>query len=157
ATANHNILPSGYKHPISYEWSGPHRFLRIQERLSAAKKVTIEDCQSIQHDVTSLPAQSLIQIVSRAKLPPELAAYRKWLTDWDGVVSREAAAGPLYAVWLQELQSAFFENRLPKDARSERGDLRSVGLMLDQLLNPSEAIWGSDSQAKRDEFVERTF
>jgi penicillin amidase len=157
ATANHNILPSGYKHQISYEWAGPQRFLRIQERLSATKKVTIEDCQSIQHDNTSLPARAMIQIAANANLPLDLAPYRKLLTEWDGVLSREAAAGPLYAVWLQELQSAFFENRLPKDARSERGDLRSVALMLDELTQPSEAVWGSDPVAKRDELVQRTF
>lgn len=157
ATANHNILPSGYKHPINYEWSGPHRFLRIQERLSTAKKLTIEDCQSIQHDITSLPARSLIQVANRANLPPELAPFRKLLTDWDGVLSRESKAGPLNAVWLQELQAAFFESRLPKDARTERGDLRNVGLMLDQLANPRESLWGSNPEAKRDELIQRTF
>lgn len=157
ATANHNILSSGYKHPISYEWSGPHRYLRIRERLSAAKKLTIEDCQSIQHDVASLPARSLIQIASRSKLPTELAQYQKLLTEWDGVLSREALAGPLYAVWLQELQAAFFESRLPKDARTERGDLRNVALMLDQIANPREALWGINPQANRDELVAKTF
>src|SRR5262249_10726914 len=32
-TANHNILPKGYKHQIAYEWAAPHRFQRIQSVL----------------------------------------------------------------------------------------------------------------------------
>src|SRR5437764_6246728 len=31
ATANHNILPPGYRHPISYEWAPGYRFARIKE------------------------------------------------------------------------------------------------------------------------------
>jgi penicillin amidase len=29
ATANHNILPAGYPHPLSYEWAAPYRFRRL--------------------------------------------------------------------------------------------------------------------------------
>jgi len=43
ATANHNILPKGYPHQIAYEWAPPHRFLRIEQRLSEKKQFTLED------------------------------------------------------------------------------------------------------------------
>jgi penicillin amidase len=36
ATANHNILPSGYKVPLGYEWALPFRYLRIREMLTGA-------------------------------------------------------------------------------------------------------------------------
>src|SRR5262249_29629771 len=32
ATANHNILPPGYAHQISYEWAPIYRYARIRER-----------------------------------------------------------------------------------------------------------------------------
>ncbi len=157
ATANHNILPKDYPHAIGYEWSSPHRFLRIQERLNSGKKFTIEDCQSIQHENTSLVGKSLIEVLQKAKLPADLAAYAKVLTSWDGVLSREAQAGPLYATWLQELTNTFYADRLPKDARTDRGDLRNVTILLAQLHDPTEPIWGSNATAKRDELVTKTF
>jgi penicillin G amidase len=86
-----------------------------------------------------------------------LASYGKLLTDWDGVLSREAQAGPLYAVWLQELIAAFYDSRLPKDARTERGDLRNVTVLLKQLTDPEAAVVGEAPAAKRDELVLRTF
>jgi len=157
ATANHNILPKDYPHAISYEWAGPHRFLRIKERLTAAKKFTSEDFQSIQHENTSLPGRELIEVLKIVRIPPELAPYAKILTDWDAVLSREAQAGPLYAVWLQELTSSFFADRLPKDARTERGDLRSVTVLIAQLKNPNDEVWGPNAAKQRDELVLKTF
>jgi penicillin amidase len=157
ATANHNILPKDYPHAITYEWATPHRFLRIQERLRAQQKFTLEDCQSIQHDATSLPAKSLIEVIRAATLPKDLAPYRDLLVKWNGVLSRESQAGPLYAIWLQELTKAFFDDRLPKDSRTDRGDLRNVSVLLSQLAQPDEKIWGSHAAAQRDALVLKTF
>jgi penicillin amidase len=157
ATANHNILPENYPHAIGYEWSAPHRFLRIQQRLSIAEKLTGEDFQSIQHDNTSLVGRSLAGVLKRVAVPADLARYSAILANWNGDLSRESQAGPLYAVWLQELLMAFYADRLPPDARSDRGDLRSVTLLLKQLNQPDESFFGTDPAAKRDEFVRKTF
>jgi penicillin amidase len=35
ATANHNILPAGYRHEIGYEWAPSYRFTRVKQRLEA--------------------------------------------------------------------------------------------------------------------------
>ncbi len=157
ATANHNILPKDYPHAISYEWAAPHRFLRIEQRLKEKQKFTLEDCQSIQHDATSLPAKALIEVIRAATLPKDLAPYRDLLVKWDGLLSKESQAGPLYAVWLQELTKAFFDDRLPKDSRTERGDLRNVSMLLSQLAEPDEKIWGSHATQQRDALILKTF
>jgi penicillin amidase len=133
ATANHNILPPGYPHQIAYEWSGPQRFQRIQSRLSERKKFTLDDFQSIQHDSKSIPGLALAELANNLDLPAEMDPYRKLLTEWDGVLSREAKAGPLYAAWLQELLNAFFAESLPKDPRLERADLRSTTVLVERL------------------------
>jgi penicillin G amidase len=161
ATANHNILPAGYQHAISYEWASPHRFLRIQERIeeriAAGEKFTSEECQSIQHENTSLPGRALIEVLRSAELPKELGRYSTMLTSWNGVLSRDSQAGPLYAVWLQELMNAFYADRLPKEARTERGDLRNVTLLLKQLSDPQREVFGDRPAAARDELVRTTF
>jgi penicillin amidase len=156
ATANHNILPSGYLRQISYEWSAPYRFRRIQERLTASKKFTQGDFQSIQHDCTSLPARELVSVLKSVSLPGELQPYARLLRDWDGTLSVDAQAGPLYAVWVQELLAAFFGERLPKDP-VERADLRSVTVLLAHVGNPTEAWFGPRPIEARDQLVRTTF
>jgi penicillin amidase len=148
ATANHNILPPGYKHQIAYEWAGPQRFQRIQTRLTEKKQFTLEDFKSIQHDSTSLPARELIAMLKTIDLPPELETYEKLLLAWDGLLSKDAPAGPLYAVWLQELMNAHYAQTLPKDPRLERADLRSVTVLLTQLKPQTK---------ERDELLKTTF
>jgi penicillin amidase len=156
ATANHNILPPGYRHLISYEWSAPYRFQRIRERLTAAGKFTLADFQSIQHESTSLPARELAELLRRIDVPPELAPFRKLLCEWDGVLSRDAAAGPLYAIWIQELMNALYGERLPKDPL-ERADLRTLPVILGQLREPTQAWFGINPSQARDELVRKTF
>lgn len=155
ATANQNTLAPDYPHQISYEWSAPYRYERIKERLTQKKQFTLEDFQSIQHENTSLPALALIRVLKTVDLPAELADYGKLLCKWDGVLSREAAAGPLYATWLQEMTAVVFE-KFPPEARLDRGDLRSVTVLLDQLDKPDAASFGADPRAGRDEFIRKT-
>jgi penicillin amidase len=157
ATANHNILPPNYAHALGYEWAAPYRFLRIQERLTGTGKLTIEDCQSVQYDNTSLPARALAGVLRKVAVPPDLKSYADLLAAFNGDLSRETPAGPLYAVWLQELTTDFYRDRLPADARTERGDLRSVPLLLEQLSEPTEACFGADPAGQRDQLVHKTF
>jgi len=157
ATANHNILPAGYQRQIGYEWAAPHRFLTVQQRLQAAKQFTQGDMQSIQHENTSLPAKSLVGVLRQVEVPVELAAYRQLMLSWDGVLAADAKAGPLYAVWLQELMNTFYADRIPKDTRLDRGDLRSVTVLLAQLERPSAALLGPEPLAARDDLVRTTF
>ena len=42
-----------------------------------------------------------------------LRPYAELLTSWDGVLGTDARAGPLYAVWLQELLDEFFRPHVP--------------------------------------------
>jgi penicillin amidase len=157
ATANHNILPAGYQREIGYEWAAPHRFLTVQSRLQSQNQFTLADMQSIQHENTSLPAKALIGVLTQVEVARELSAYRELMLSWDGVLSTDAKAGPLYAAWLQELMTAFYADRIPKDARLDRGDLRSVTLLLAQLENPSETHFRQDPIAARDNLVRTTF
>jgi penicillin amidase len=119
ATANHNILPSGYPHDLAFDWAAPYRFQRIDEVLRKGGKFTIEDFQRLQHDETSLPARQLIALLE--KLPeggsPESAEARKMLQGWDKVLNRNSAAAALFEVWLKRLTPRFVETQLPPESR----------------------------------------
>ncbi len=150
ATANHNILPPGYPHQIAYDWSGPFRFRRIEERLAAQRLFTLEDFQSIQHDTMSLPARSLQSVIANVKFPEELQSWVELFSRWDGDLLRTAQGGPLYAVWMQELLAAMYARHARMEETQDRGDLRSVQVILQQLENPTAAWFGPNAQKHRD-------
>ena len=94
------------------------RLERAYALLSPAQRetLTLDDFKSIQHEHTSLPGRALARLLKEVDLgDPKLEPYAKLLTEWDGVLSRESRAGPLYAVWLQELQDAFYAAHVPAD------------------------------------------
>jgi penicillin amidase len=157
ATANHNILPKSYPHQIAYEWAPPHRFLRIQERLDEKKRFTIEDFQSIQHESTSLPGKTLAKLLGQLK-PSD--AHAKLLIDWDGVLSRDSAAGALYAVWLQEMSVAFYPpTKFDKETANDLKSLNNISVMLAALENSYETWFDKrpQGQAYREVFLLTTF
>lgn len=155
ATANHNILPPGYSRQIAFDWSAPYRFQRLEQRLVAQTQFTLDDFQSMQHENTSLLAQALVRLLpeTQTQAPAEHAAFVKLLTEWDGVLSRETAAGALYSVWLQELMTRVFQQHFPAELKLERGDLRSQPVLLARLQQPTEDWFGPGPVAARDKLV----
>jgi penicillin amidase len=113
ATANHNILPPGYKHELGYEWADPIRFWRISEVLGAAKgKFNVADFEKLQHDEASLPALELTALLREAKgVKPELRPFVEMLTSWDCSLGMDSAAAALFEIWLTKLPPAVFTKR----------------------------------------------
>ncbi|MCI0460482.1 MAG: penicillin acylase family protein [Gemmataceae bacterium] len=158
ATANHNILPPGYKHSISHEFAPPYRFQLVKARLEAKKPLTLQDFQSIQHEETSLPGQALARLAGAVDMQdPRLEPYAKLLAGWDGVLSKGSAAGALYAIWLQELQDAFYRPRLPEELLEDGRSLSGLPVMLAALEKASPAWFGESARYERDRLVRTTF
>src|SRR5262249_1711471 len=145
ATANHNILPPGYRHAIAYEWAPDFRFARIRQRLEARERFTREDFQSIQHDNTSLPGLALARLVRGVDLHgPALRPLVELLAGWDGVLSAESRAGALYGVWLRELLDGFYRPRVPSGLLEFVTSRSGVPVMLAALENPDAAWFGEN-------------
>jgi penicillin amidase len=158
ATANHNILPSGYKHAISFEWALPYRYARIKERLEGKKTFDLEDFKSIQHDNTSLPGRALARLAQRLPRNQELGPYVRLMAEWDGVLSPSSRAGPLYALWLKELVEEFYRPHVPKRLQEiVTGRNAGVGLLLAALEKPDRAWFGERPTEARDSLLQKTF
>src|SRR5206468_12370830 len=100
----------------AYACAAVYRFALIYERLHEKKQFDLEDLEKIQHDSTSIPGRTLARLLQNTVVTePALAPYVKLFTDWDGVLSPESRAGPLYAVWVRELQDAFYGRHVPKE------------------------------------------
>jgi penicillin amidase len=105
ATANHNILPAGYKIPLGYEWALPFRFERIRELLTAGHKFSVNDFERIQQDVTPVPARRFQAVVRKWRGAPALA---REIADWDCALRTDSRAAAVYEVWMTKIPAALF-------------------------------------------------
>lgn len=105
-TANNNILPPGYRHPLSYEWAPPYRARRITDLLRRSSGLTVADLERLQHDEYSIPASQLVPRLLDAarRLGTPHGADLDALRSWDYVMSRDQQAPLLYEVWLNGLE-----------------------------------------------------
>jgi penicillin amidase len=157
ATANHNILPTGYEAEVSYEWAPPYRFARIKERLQGKNKFAPEDFQDMQHDATTLPGLELARLLKGVDMQDrELRPYVELLAGWDGMLSADSRAGALYGVWLQELLDGFYRPQVPAGLL-EFTTTRGVPVMLAALEKPDAAWFGDRPVEGRDRLLRTTF
>ena len=89
-------------------------------------------------------------MAKKAKFPDELHSWVEMLARWDGDLSQTAQAAPLYAVWMQELLAAMYALHARMEETQDRGDLRSVQVILEQLQNPTVAWFGANPASRRD-------
>ncbi|MGN2642080.1 MULTISPECIES: penicillin acylase family protein [Nocardia] len=101
ASANEFNVPDGYPLP-SYEWPGPDRHTRIVEVLAQQRSHTLTDSATLQNDLLSVSARSIIELL-RATPPPDndtpAAAARELLEPWDAVETADSAAAALFELW----------------------------------------------------------
>jgi penicillin amidase len=158
ATANHKILPDDYKHRIGFEFGAAFRFDRVRTRLTAKEKLTLDDFKSIQHDDVSIPGQTLAKLLKEVEFEDaSLMPYVKLLRDWNGKLSLDSKAGPLYAIWLPELQRGLYSPHVPKDLLSTAMSLGGLPTLFAALEKPEERWFGPDPKAGRERLVRETF
>lgn len=100
ATANHNILPKGYSHQLSYEWADPSRALRVKEMLSEKKKFTVEDFSRMQQDVVSLEAKRFVKLLAGWAPPAQLKAAADRMKNWNASLDAGSWEALVYQAWM---------------------------------------------------------
>jgi penicillin amidase len=158
ATANHNILPPGYKRELGYEWAAPFRFLRIEEVLSSAKsKFTVADFERLHHDEVSLPARELTALLRETKgVSDELKPFVELLTKWDCALSRDSAAAVLYEMWQPKLAPAVFKSHVPEKFWPLIAGRVSLEKTIRALKNPQPRWFGDNASSGRDAALLKT-
>jgi penicillin G amidase len=156
ATANHNILPEGYDKQIGYEFAPPYRFQRIREVLKSKDKWELNDFRALQHDVTSLPGRALAKLLKDVDLKDKgLDPHKKLLVEWDGKLTADSKAGPLFELWFRILQQDFAAQNVVPELRSAFSALNGPQVMLSALEATDENLVGTKTW--RDEFLRSTF
>ena len=142
ATANQKILPPGYSQFLTNDWTGPERFDRIAQRLSAGSKLNASTMKAIQADVHSLAAERLLPYLQslssqHAKAPEALPL----LKSFKGDMSRDSAGALIYAVWIDEVTRAILIPKLGETRFKALFGKRSFRPAIEGILATQDPSW----------------
>ena len=154
ATANNYMVPDGYpyKTALHYTWDDEMRGLRVDELLSSGRRFTIVDMMQFQHDELSIPARSIVPLLTHV----ELARARDQkamdaLSDWDFVVDKSSIAAAIYVSFEKRLIENVRRTVVPEEARALIARMNKKRV-IDWLVAP-DGRFGDDPIAGRNEIL----
>ncbi len=157
ATANQDNLPPGYPFAVSFQWTDPFRFARIEEVLGSGRRFTLMDSMRLQHDELSLPARSLVPLLRGLKPARiEQAGAIERLLAWDFVMDKDWIAPAIYATWEKHLKISVHLLLVPGAAQAI---LPARSLSTEKLiawLTVPDGRFGADPTAGRDALLLRS-
>jgi penicillin G amidase len=158
-TANQRMIPENFSYKVGFEWAEPFRANRITEVLSAdaaaGHKITPDDMERLQADVTSLPARQLLQLLPAA-VPDSGDADAQLLRKWNAVVDRNSGAAALYELWQGELEEQMLHRLAPENSWQALHGHVPLTVILSHLENPDVASFGANPVAARNELLRDT-
>jgi penicillin G amidase len=112
-TANHKIVPPGYRHHITSEWQPPYRARRIEQLLDEVRLHGRDTFSRMQMDVVSLPVRELLpRMVAIQGASAEAGQALKWLAAWDGTMDAQRAEPLIFAAWWRHFSRALYADEL---------------------------------------------
>lgn len=156
ATANGYNIPDAYparERKLGFEWTNPSRRDRVHEVLGGLKKISIEDSQSLQNDILSIPARRLVALLAPLSSEDEKTKRAlAFLRGWDARLTADSPQAALEEVWnLKHLRKAYRDAVLKPEAAAAFATA-DVNVMLAALEKP-DARFGENAAAKRDEIL----
>lgn len=106
--ANNRVVGPDYPYPVTAEWDGPARALRLHELLDGRRGIDAGAARAVQQDLVSAVARELLPVLlplARAGLP-DGSPYRPLLdalAAFDGNMAAERSEPVLLAAWLEAL------------------------------------------------------
>jgi penicillin amidase len=150
ATANHKVIPEGYRREIGFEWAAPFRFHRIEEVLKKGSKFTVADFERLQYDEDSIIARKIVPMLRGISFEDARSSEAaRMLLDWNMVLTKDSVAATVYEMWLSKLTPNIFKPTVPAEAWSMVGGRFSVSQLIAALTNPTTKIFGPDPQKGR--------
>jgi penicillin amidase len=156
-TANHYLFPEKYPYPaaLHYTWADPYRADRITEVLSNGRSYTVADMIRLQNDDLSIPARTLVPLLTSLPLTDPMALKaRDLLANWNCVLDKNSVPAGIYATWQRRLQANVRDLLVPKEAQ----DFVTLSMkrIIDWFTTP-DGRFGTDPVAGRNELLVRSF
>lgn len=108
ASANEDNIPSGYPHTdaVGKVWADKFRVNRIREVLTSRDKHAPVQSRELQCDYTSLPARTLVPLLSGLhSTDPLVEALRTRLLNWNFIIDKNSTTAAVYVAWERKLLS----------------------------------------------------
>jgi penicillin amidase len=146
-TANHNVFPAAYPHPVNGSFDAPYRARQIRDQLASRPKWKPEEMLAIQKDVYSAFSHWLAREIvrawgSRAAAKPAAAEAIEVLKTWNGQMEHGQAAPAIVAFTERKLKFAAAER-----AAKGKGQLYNflpAAAVLQKLFTERPAGWFLD-------------
>jgi penicillin G amidase len=108
-TANHKIVPAGYRHHITDEWDVPYRARRIEDLLKEVKAHDVASFRRMQMDAVSLAAREMLPLMLSIRSDAEVV---RRLAAWDGAMAADRSEPLIFDAWWRELARAVYADEL---------------------------------------------
>lgn len=121
ATANQNLTPLNYeyKNVIGLNFADPYRADRINEVLGSGRKHSLSDMMRLQTDYLSVPARTLVPLLSDLRSDNARAEIaRRLLSGWDYFLSDTSIAAAIYVAWEKRIMESILPLFIPEEARN---------------------------------------
>lgn len=103
-TANNKATSPNFPHTIGLEWEEPYRAARIREMILAKDKLSPDDMQTMQADVSSMLFREFKPVLE--VLNPLTEKSREWkarLLAWDGILRTNQLEPTVFEAWYTEM------------------------------------------------------
>ncbi|MGH9354649.1 MAG: penicillin acylase family protein, partial [Terriglobia bacterium] len=124
----------------------------LSEYAQSGHKISMEDMERLQGDISPLPAQYLKRLLATAAGNSQDPGVRL-LLGWDGAVGCDSAAAALYEVWLAELERAVTHRLLPQKSWAAMEWRVPLPVILNYLEHPDAEAFGPNPEAGRDRLL----
>jgi penicillin amidase len=146
ATANEKILPPGYAQFLTNDWTGPERFDRISQLLSAGNKLDADRMKTIQADVHSLAAERLLPYLQTLTSQHAKASEAlPLLKSFKGEMTRDSGGALIYAVWIDEVTRAILIPKLGEVRFKALYGKRAFRPAIEGVLASQDKSWCGDA------------
>lgn len=152
ATANHKVVGPDYPHHLTHEWATPHRQQRIEQLLQARPRHNLDSFAALQADRLSLGARALLPWLQQARSEhPLFAQVAPTLQAFDGQMSADSRAAPVYWAWVRQLTEGLFADDLGQPLYERVIASNSLRSALEAVLARNDAAWCDDRRTARAE------
>lgn len=157
ATANQNVTPDEYTHwdAIAFSWSDPYRGDRVNEVLGARKKMTMEDMKALQTDYLSIPARTLVPMLTGIGFDGKAAVAKEKVMNWNYSLDPNSVPAAIYVAWENQLGIMSDERFIPEQAKTTVSGIQ-MKRIIDWLMEP-DTKFGANPLLGRDQFLQDAF
>lgn len=113
ATANNKTAPDDYPYVLTREWESNYRYDRIEQRLSASPKHSVESFRAIQTDPVDLYAIELkTRLNAAGPFEGRSADAARLVADWNGAMLGERPEPLIFSAWARALARRIYADEL---------------------------------------------